>query len=340
MDTWHTVGAASEPAFLNGWVITSGYPVQFRKDPLGKVQIRGMVAGGTVGTSVFLLPAGYRPAGGTMSMEFANIVNATAVCRTIVQADGNVVAYASNSNHSFANLEFDTDSVTQMPTGPQGPAGPESYAKGARSTDFPLPTGAETTVIYTTSSESVGTTAPTLNTATGIFTINETGEYTLTAAGYMGDNPTGRRIMLLRHSRLGVLAREGLANTGGNNPGAAPSVTLRCLAGDTVWTSVYQDSGATLQWMGASNPYMTVTKVAPGPQGATGAAGATGPPGVPLRSVGALPSPGTTGDMVLYTQPPATSPTVWFYDGASWQQVGTGSGGSRAFSFFMGGGDD
>jgi|tagenome__1003787_1003787.scaffolds.fasta_scaffold20875953_2 hypothetical protein len=59
-----------------------------------------------------------------------------------------------------------------------------------------------------------------------------------------------------------------------------------------------------------------------------------------IRTVTTLPSPGAKGDMVLYTLPPATTPTVWFYDGTAWQQVGTGAGGaSRAFGFFSGGVD-
>jgi hypothetical protein len=67
-----------------------------------------------------------------------------------------------------------------------------------------------------------------------------------------------------------------------------------------------------------------------GDTGATGATGATGPPGVPLRTVVSLPDPGVAGDMVLFDG------TVWFNDGVTWQQVGTGSGGSNAFAFFMG----
>ena len=61
--------------------------------------------------------------------------------------------------------------------------------------------------------------------------------------------------------------------------------------------------------------------------------GPQGPPGVPLRTVGSLPTPGTTGDMVLFNG------AVWYYDGTQWKQVGTGSGGSSAFAFFMGDGE-
>lgn len=65
-DTWHNIGAAGEPAWVNGWV---GYSdanfgtVQFRKTLDGMVVIRGLGTG-TAATAdhAFTLPTGYRPA--------------------------------------------------------------------------------------------------------------------------------------------------------------------------------------------------------------------------------------------------------------------------------------
>src|SRR4051812_35523455 len=64
MDPWHVVGAAGEPAFQNSWTnYGSGWATAgFRKDPLGKVRLRGLVKSGTLAT-VFKLPAGYWPPG-------------------------------------------------------------------------------------------------------------------------------------------------------------------------------------------------------------------------------------------------------------------------------------
>lgn len=60
IDPWHTVGAAGEPGFLNGWS-AQNEPVQFRKTPTGDVHLRGRAKLGTAATSVFTLPVGYRP---------------------------------------------------------------------------------------------------------------------------------------------------------------------------------------------------------------------------------------------------------------------------------------
>lgn len=63
-DVWHTVGAAGEPAFQNGWGTPSAstVPVKFRKDGLGNVTISGNTSGGASGSVIFTLPLGYRPA--------------------------------------------------------------------------------------------------------------------------------------------------------------------------------------------------------------------------------------------------------------------------------------
>lgn len=62
--SWHTVGGAGEPAFLNGWANFNGatHPVAgFRKHPDGTVELRGLIKDG-IGAPIFTLPVGYRPA--------------------------------------------------------------------------------------------------------------------------------------------------------------------------------------------------------------------------------------------------------------------------------------
>jgi hypothetical protein len=61
-DTWHTVGAVGEPAF-NSTYTAQSEAVQFTKDPMGNVWMRGRCnrGGAATGTTVFTLPAGYRP---------------------------------------------------------------------------------------------------------------------------------------------------------------------------------------------------------------------------------------------------------------------------------------
>jgi hypothetical protein len=142
--------------------------------------------------------------------------------------------------------------------------------RATRSADMPLSTGIDTTVVCNVVATTVGLLPPLLNTSTGIVTIQETGEYALTAFGYYSDNATGRRIVAIRTTSLGQLARHTPGNTGGNNPGATCAATVRLLAGDTVYMTAYQDSGVTLQFSAAA---LTVAKVGPGPQGPQGPQG-------------------------------------------------------------------
>lgn len=62
---WHNVGAAGEPAFLNGWANLNpgvlGPPTRFRRDQSGTVFIDIYITGGAAGANVFTIPAGYRP---------------------------------------------------------------------------------------------------------------------------------------------------------------------------------------------------------------------------------------------------------------------------------------
>jgi microcystin-dependent protein len=131
MDTWHLVGAAGEPAFTNGWsTYDSGRPARFRKDPLGKVMVDGLVKGGASGTAVFTLPVGYRPANGRY--DYAIVGNCAGGVSNIEVLDTGAVIMSNAGGSSSANvttyafldgIDIDTESVTAMPTGPQGPQG-------------------------------------------------------------------------------------------------------------------------------------------------------------------------------------------------------------------------
>ncbi|HEY7455992.1 MAG TPA: hypothetical protein VH703_01850 [Solirubrobacterales bacterium] len=69
-EDWHEVGAPGEPAFQNGWDNLSAKTppaletVAFYKDREGSVHLKGAASGGAVGTTIFQLPPGYRPAAG------------------------------------------------------------------------------------------------------------------------------------------------------------------------------------------------------------------------------------------------------------------------------------
>lgn len=96
IETPHVVGAAGEPAFQNSWVnfdTASFKDARFWKDPMGIVHLEGLVKNGTIGTTIFTLPAGYRPSNGQL---FASISN-SAIGRIDVAPTGNVVATTGNN---------------------------------------------------------------------------------------------------------------------------------------------------------------------------------------------------------------------------------------------------
>jgi hypothetical protein len=127
MDTWHTVGNSGEPAFQNSWThYGAPFPqAGFRKFPDGKVKLRGLVKGGAVGTYVFTLPVGYRP---PTQPIFACDSNSGIHARVDVYSTGEVLVSATSTGApgylSLANIEFDTESITNMASGPVGPQGP------------------------------------------------------------------------------------------------------------------------------------------------------------------------------------------------------------------------
>jgi hypothetical protein len=121
LDPWHNVGTAGEPAFQSGSQYSGFLPVGFRKDPFGRVHLRGMIAGSLgAGAVIFTLPVGYRPPGASVLLD--TIANGQG--RVDVAPGGNVfVNLATGGWVTLDGLYFDTDSVSAYPSGPQGPAG-------------------------------------------------------------------------------------------------------------------------------------------------------------------------------------------------------------------------
>lgn len=63
-DPWHQIGATGEPAFQNSWQNWTGggayAPARFRR-VLDVVQVQGLIEAGTIASTIFTLPTGYRP---------------------------------------------------------------------------------------------------------------------------------------------------------------------------------------------------------------------------------------------------------------------------------------
>ena len=111
MEPWHTVGAAGEPPALNSWTLA---PLQFRKAPDGKVQIRGNVSNGTNATAMFVLPAGYRPG---IQVLFPVVgTNGAAGNYLQIGTDGSVLGIRAGAALNVT-IEFDTDTVNNFVAG-------------------------------------------------------------------------------------------------------------------------------------------------------------------------------------------------------------------------------
>lgn len=105
VEAWREVGTPGQPAFANSWVNSGGGAptVAFYKDPYGVVRLKGWLKNGTIGTSAFTLPAGYRPTG---QSEFAAVANG-AFARLIIFDTGAVtLSIGSNVWFSLDGISF------------------------------------------------------------------------------------------------------------------------------------------------------------------------------------------------------------------------------------------
>lgn len=92
------------PSLGNSWVdYGAGFTgAQYYKDKTGLVTIEGVIKDGTDGT-VFTLPAGFRPSGNLMFINWS----AGGAFRIDVESDGDVVFTSSNSFFStLAGVQF------------------------------------------------------------------------------------------------------------------------------------------------------------------------------------------------------------------------------------------
>lgn len=97
------------PALLNGWVVydaTYGNAAMYRK--IGNIVfVRGLIKNGTVGTNMFILPAGYRPG---IRLLFAAETNSNVLCRIDVDSTGYILGTGeSNAWVSLNNIMFVAD---------------------------------------------------------------------------------------------------------------------------------------------------------------------------------------------------------------------------------------
>lgn len=124
---WHDVGPAAageDGHFQNGWhnagLGTSPTPAGYTEDVTCVVHLRGQVAGGTVGpnpatSTVFTLPAGFRPVGGSRYFPVLSInASNTIVPGSVgITPEGQVyVGAGSNRFVSLDSISFSTEAGT------------------------------------------------------------------------------------------------------------------------------------------------------------------------------------------------------------------------------------
>jgi hypothetical protein len=126
LDNWHYVGAPGEPAMVNSWVNfdnslqvpTAGQRnARFRKFPDGRVRLAGFIKSGTNNTSVFTLPAGYRPP----VAEMPSGICSGGMAQVNIGTDGTVtpnqITGATTTYTCLDGIEFDTELNTSYATG-------------------------------------------------------------------------------------------------------------------------------------------------------------------------------------------------------------------------------
>lgn len=114
LEAWHVVGAAGEPAFQNSWV-NWGAPFAsagYYRDVNYWVRLQGVVRTGTDNTTIFTLPADYRP---PFACHFSVSSNNT-IAYLRVGTDGTVRKVTGGSN-IYVSLDGVTFPVAANPAG-------------------------------------------------------------------------------------------------------------------------------------------------------------------------------------------------------------------------------
>lgn len=104
------------PTLGNGWVnVGSGNAsAQYKIDPFGRVTIRGLIKSGTINTTAFTLPVGYRPSGNETFPASANNLFANLA----VTSAGAVIPQTGSTTNFSIECSFWADSTNDAPIPP------------------------------------------------------------------------------------------------------------------------------------------------------------------------------------------------------------------------------
>lgn len=100
---WRYVGGVGQPAFAGAWGnhLPGERLARFRKDAAGWVHLGGTVAGGASTTTVFTLPAGYRPNEGGANGFGVLVMASGGAAQLVVNPTGAVQLHALVGNPSL-----------------------------------------------------------------------------------------------------------------------------------------------------------------------------------------------------------------------------------------------
>jgi hypothetical protein len=92
--------------FLNGWANYGGWALAAYRKVNDLVYMRGLVRSGTIGSNIFILPVGYRPAGG--SLIFPTVTGEPgSLGRIDIQGSGEVThAFGNNGYVTLSGIVF------------------------------------------------------------------------------------------------------------------------------------------------------------------------------------------------------------------------------------------
>lgn len=290
LDAWHVIGAAGEPAFQGGWASYDNgatYTLPgFRKDPTGRVALKGLIKNGTIAGPIFTLPVGYRP---TKELLFAPSNNSNATTDVRVRADGTVYcAVGVNTWLTLDGIEFDTESASSYATGTL--PGPDSYYVRASMSGTCT---ANTNFFPTLAVTAQGGDAGAFGLGTGsngpCIVARDAGTYLVTARPTTPSS-TARLWQRIYYGPLASMTTLVPLDTGNVNAGApqlsvANSAVVRLNAGEGVQLLIFSSTG------GAVSGEIEVTRLIQGAQGPQGPVSAT--------YVTTLPSSPTDGQEVF-----------------------------------------
>lgn len=101
---WHEVGDVGEPAFSGTWANFDGGYQTLRYRKAGDiVRVEGLVKNGVLGTTVFVLPVGYRP----IARHVFPVVISDALGRVDAQADGTVNHVVGGAAATYLGIEME-----------------------------------------------------------------------------------------------------------------------------------------------------------------------------------------------------------------------------------------